>query len=77
MNLSDIPDRVGYREFKCCECEKVYMLLGRDRFSPSSDECPACRSYTHPHARWSLGEIVGRLGELAKQGVIPIAPKRG
>jgi len=72
MNIQDIPDRIGYREFLCQECGVTYILLGRDRFSPSGDECPSCGDTNHPKAHWGLSGIVDRVNSLVVNGIIPI-----
>lgn len=61
MNLADIPNRVGYRGFACGECEHFYMLLTRDRFSRSGDECLKCNNWNHPCESWGLNEIVDKI----------------
>ena len=57
MNLYDIPNRIGYRLFDCSECERHYILLCRDRFSPSKDECPYCGECSIPFDNCGIDEI--------------------
>lgn len=67
MNISDIPERIGYRGFDCDECGYTYTLLTRDRHSPSGDECPNCNSTNHPRRKWKLDEIVDAMSRHDKQ----------
>lgn len=76
MNIQDIPNRVGYRFFTCSECERDYTLLGRDRFSPSEDECPHCQDYNHPYGNCGLDEIVDHMNSRLLYGITSLTHEK-
>lgn len=41
--------RIGWRYFRCDECDKEYVLPSRDCFSPSVETCAGCMEDMSPY----------------------------
>ena len=60
-----MESKVGWRKFKCEECDNVWEWPCRDHTSYSGETCPNCGEWTLPEKSWKDESIpVDKFGNL-------------